>query len=442
MTDTTLAILQKYAGEGAPRYTSYPPATRFSETVTGATLQTWLDAVMPGETISLYVHVPFCARQCWYCGCNQKLARQYGPVGEYVETLLAEIDRTLGLLPEGVRFGHLHFGGGTPTVLSPADMTRVMEAITAHVPAAPGAEIAIEIDPRTLAPEVIPVLGQLGFNRVSLGVQEFDPAVQAAINRIQPLSMIEETVAALRSTGVAEINFDLMYGLPHQTAESLRQTVLASAAMAPSRIALFGYAHVPWFAKSQRMIPEEALPSPQDRAAQALVARRALVDAGYVAIGIDHFALPDDSLAMAFANGTMRRNFQGYTTDTAETLIGLGASSISRTRHGYAQNHAAAHVWAKAVDTGALPVARGLVFEGDDTRRSRIIEDLLCQGRARQDDMTDPGALLAPLEADGLLHRSGGAIELTETGTMLARLVARSFDAYTAGAPKQQATVL
>ncbi|MCU0882761.1 MAG: oxygen-independent coproporphyrinogen III oxidase [Hyphomonadaceae bacterium] len=442
MTDTTLAILQKYAGEGAPRYTSYPPATRFSDTVTGNTLRGWLGDVAPGEVISLYVHVPFCAQQCWYCGCNQKLARHYGPVAGYVETLLLEIDRTLGLLPDGVRFGHLHFGGGTPTVLTPDDMIRVMDALTRRVPAARGAEIAIEIDPRTLAPEMIPVLGKLGFTRVSLGVQEFDPAVQAAINRIQPLAMIEETVAALRGAGVADINFDLMYGLPHQRADSLRQTVLASAAMGPSRIALFGYAHVPWFAKSQRMIQDEALPSPHARAEQALVARRALVDAGYVAIGIDHFALPDDDLAKAFADGSMRRNFQGYTTDTSDTLIGLGASSISRTRHGYAQNHAAAHVWDKAVKTGEVPVARGLVFAGDDTRRGRIIEDLLCQGRASQEDLTDAGALLAPLEADGLLQRRDGAIELTETGTMLARLVARSFDAYQAGASQQQATVL
>ena len=437
-----LAVLRKYAATPAPRYTSYPPATRFGDAVDAARVAGWLGRTDPDRPVSLYAHVPFCRQQCWYCGCNQKLAARYQPVSDYVATLLKEIGLVAGLLPPGLVFGHLHFGGGTPSVLAPEDLALVMEVLLDRFAPARDAEIAIEIDPRTLADEMVRRLPRMGFNRVSIGVQEFDPAVQAAINRHQPLEMIADVTAALRREGIAAVNFDLMYGLPHQTAATLVETVRASAALRPERIALFGYAHVPWFAKAQRLMPEEALPAPAERAAQALAARRALEAEGYVAIGIDHFALPDDPMAVAAAGGRLHRNFQGYTTDRAQTLIGLGASSITRTPWGYAQNHAETNAWTRALEAGTLPVERGLLFEPDDLVRGALIEQLLCTGCARTRDLGDAVADLAPLAADGLLEVADGDVVLSEAGMMLARVVATRFDAYAASISPRQAMAL
>lgn len=437
-----LAVLRKYAATPAPRYTSYPPATRFSDAVDAATVRNWLAATDPGQPVSLYAHVPFCRQQCWYCGCNQKLAARYEPVAAYVTTLLQEIDLVGGILPPGLSFAHLHFGGGTPTVLRPEDLALVMEVLLERFRPLPDAEIAIEIDPRTLADEMVRRLPRMGFNRVSIGVQEFDATVQAAMNRIQPRAMIADLTAALRGEGIAAINFDLMYGLPHQSSASLVETVKACADMRPDRIALFGYAHVPWFAKSQRLMPEEAMPGPDGRAAQALAARRALEAEGYVAIGIDHFALPSDPLAVAAAQGRLHRNFQGYTTDEATTLIGLGASSITRTPHGYAQNIAETNAWTRAVEAGQLPVERGLLFGGDDVTRGTLIEQLLCTGRVRASAITGALEAVEPLEADGLVTVEGDDLVLSEAGMMLARVVATRFDAYQASITGRQAMAL
>jgi oxygen-independent coproporphyrinogen-3 oxidase len=441
-----LATLRKYAATPAPRYTSYPPATKFGAGVDAATLKGWLEAVDPDQPVSLYAHVPFCRQQCWYCGCNQKLAARYQPVSDFVTTLLADIDLVAGILPQGLSFQHLHFGGGTPTVLTPEDLALVTEVLLTRFTALPGAEIAIEVDPRTLEDSMIARLPRMGFNRVSIGVQEFDPVVQKAINRIQPRQMITDVVGALRAEGIEAINFDLMYGLPHQSAASLVETVEACATLRPDRIALFGYAHVPWFAKAQRLLPEEALPTPPQRADQALAARRALEAQGYVAIGIDHFALPHDPLAVAAAAGTLRRNFQGYTTDTAETLVGFGPSSITRTPQGYAQSFAETNAWTRAVEAGELPVERGLAFSGDDAQRADIIAALLCDGRARAEALGETLASLGPLIEDGLATLSGDELVLSEAGMMLARVVAAKVDAYQTapqpGAPSRQATAL
>ena len=305
------SAFEKYAKVNVPRYTSYPTAPHFSTHFAASQYREWLGRLDPDEPVSLYLHVPFCKQQCWYCGCNMKLAARYSPVATYVQHLLCEIDLVAGALPARMPVSHLHFGGGTPTVLEPADLAAVMARLRERFELKPDAEIAIESDPRTLADEMIRQIGALGFNRASFGVQEFDPKVQAAINRIQPPEMVERAILGLRASGVPNINFDLIYGLPHQTAAALCRTVEQCVAMKPDRIALFGYAHVPWVAKNQRMIADDSLPTAPERAEQARAAAATLVKNGYIQIGIDHFALAQDSLAIAAAEGRLHRNFPG-----------------------------------------------------------------------------------------------------------------------------------
>jgi oxygen-independent coproporphyrinogen-3 oxidase len=436
-------VLAPYARRAAPRYTSYPTAPHFVSGFPEDAYRGWLGALDPAEPVSLYVHVPFCRQMCWYCGCNMKLAARYAPVASYVDSLLAEIALVADAIPHRLTVEHLHWGGGTPTALEPADLARVMDVLRARFDLAPGAEIAIESDPRTLTQGMTDEIGRQGFNRASFGVQEFDPAVQKAINRIQPPEMVADCVARLRATGIEGINFDLIYGLPHQTVESLKRTVDLCLAMKPDRIALFGYAHVPWMAKNQRMIDEAVLPDAPERAAQAAAAAEALVAAGWRAIGLDHFARPCDGLATAAAEGRLRRNFQGYTADQAETMIGFGATSIGRTPKGYVQNLAETGAYARAVAAGKLPVAKGLEFRGEDRLRARVIERFMCDGAVDADALgaefgaapgwwADARAALAPMVADGLVEIEGGVVRMTDRGAPVIRVAASAFDAYLA----------
>ena len=439
MSDT----LSRHAARAVPRYTSYPTAPHFQPDFPPETYRDWLARTPADEPVSLYLHVPYCKQMCWYCGCNMKLAARYAPVAAYADTLRDEIALVADALPEGLAVSHLHWGGGTPTALSPDDLSRCMARVASRFDIRHGAELAIESDPRTLSAEMIGMIGALGFTRASFGVQEFDPSVQAAINRIQPPEMVRRAVEGLRAAGVQAINFDLIYGLPHQTAGTLVDSIAIARDMRPDRIALFGYAHVPWMAKNQKMIAAESLPGPAERAEQAARAADALLAAGYVAIGLDHYALPDDSMAIAAREGRLRRNFQGYTTDTAETLIGLGATSIGRTRSGFVQNIAETNAWTRAVQAGVLPVAKGRALTDDDRLRSHVIERIMCDGRI---DLRAASAAfgVAPgwwdddaldgLAADGLLRRDGTALALTPAGRPLARVVAAAFDAYLPGA--------
>ncbi|MCX7684194.1 MAG: oxygen-independent coproporphyrinogen III oxidase [Acetobacteraceae bacterium] len=431
--------LSRHAARAVPRYTSYPTAPHFQPGFPADTWREWLARTPPEEPVSLYLHVPYCRQMCWYCGCNMKLAAREAPVAAYAETLRAEIALAADALPEGLAVSHLHWGGGTPTALSPEDLSRCMARIASRFDVRHGAELAIESDPRTLSAEMIGMIGALGFTRASFGVQEFDPKVQAAINRIQPPGMVRRAVEGLRAAGVAAINFDLIYGLPHQTVRTLLETIAIACDMRPDRIALFGYAHVPWMAKNQRMIEADSLPGPAERAEQAARAAEALVAAGYVPIGLDHFALPEDSLAVAAREGRLRRNFQGYTTDQAETLIGLGATAISRTRFGYAQNIAETNAWARAVRAGVLPVAKGRALTEEDRLRAHVIERIMCDGAVDLDEAAArfgaaPGwwdrAAIEDLAADGLLTLSGARLALTPAGRPLCRVVAAAFDAY------------
>ena len=435
------SAFEKYARASVPRYTSYPTAPHFSTHFPADNYREWLGRLDPGEPISLYLHVPFCKQQCWYCGCNMKLAARYSPVATYVQHLLQEIELVADALPARMPVSHLHFGGGTPTVLEPEDLATVMARLGARFQFLPDAEIAIESDPRTLADAMIRQIGALGFNRASFGVQEFDPKVQAAINRIQPPDMVERAISGLRAAGVPNVNFDLIYGLPHQTAAALCHTVELCAAMKPDRVALFGYAHVPWVAKNQRMIEDSALPNAAERAEQARLAAATLVANGYVQIGIDHFALPGDSLAVAAAEGHLHRNFQGYTADAARTLIGIGATSIGRTPQGYVQNASETGAWSRAVAAGKLSVARGHALRGQDQLRGGVIERIMCDGSVdlaeagralgfADDWYADEIAELEQMQRDGLLTYGNGKLALAPEGLPLARVVAAVFDTY------------
>ncbi|RVT85585.1 oxygen-independent coproporphyrinogen III oxidase [Rhodobacteraceae bacterium CCMM004] len=434
-------VIERYAQIATPRYTSYPTAPHFQTGFDPETYRGWLGALDPAEPLSLYLHVPFCRQMCWYCGCNMKLVKREGPLKDYVETLLSEIALVRDALPGRLRVAHLHWGGGTPTALAPDDLARVTAALETAFDILPDAERAIESDPRTLTDAMVARLADLGFNRASFGVQEFDPEVQRTINRIQPPEMVAEAVGAFRRHGIDAINFDLIYGLPHQTTEKLLRTIDLAAEMAPDRIALFGYAHVPWVAKNQRMIPEDALPDARARADQAAAAAEAVVAAGYRAIGLDHFALPGDGLARAARAGRLHRNFQGYTDDPAATMIGLGATSIGRAPQGFVQNLAETGAWARAVAAGTLPVAKGRAISLDDALRGAVIERIMCDGRADPDAIgrgfgAAPGwwraarEQLAPMAADGLVEVGAHGVALTDRGRPLARLAAAAFDAY------------
>ena len=434
-------LIQKYASKAVPRYTSYPTAPHFDPEFAPQTYAGWLQQIDPVKPVSLYVHIPFCQQLCWYCGCNMRLATRYEPVTEYLETLLKEIALVRQLLSNRLRVQHLHFGGGTPTALSPDDLERVVGALHDQFDFDDSAELAIESDPRTLSDEMIARIGRLGFNRASFGVQEFEPAVQAAINRHQSAELVLRSIEDLRAAGVCGINVDLIYGLPLQTVASLIATVETCIDMAPDRVALFGYAHVPWMAKKQRLIDETSLPDSGERARQAQAAACVLIDGGYDSIGLDHFALPGDPLAQAARAGRLHRNFQGYTVDDAETLLGFGVTAIGRSRCGYVQNHPGAGPYARAIDAGVLPIAKGIALGDDDRLRAEVIERLMCDAEVdtravgrrhgRDDDWcVDAFDELAPLVDDGLVAIDAGRVQVSAKGKPLVRLVAAAFDVY------------
>ena len=430
-----------YLTRPVPRYTSYPTVPHFSDRIGRSDYIAWLEALDPSKPISLYLHVPYCRQLCWYCGCNMKLAKRDAPVLSYAATLMREIRLLARCLPDRMTVGHLHWGGGTPTALTPDALSVAMETIRGDFDLAPDAEIAIESDPRTLTAAMIRRIGHLGFTRVSFGVQEFNPKVQAAINRVQPPDMVRNAVDRFRQVGVRGINFDLIYGLPHQTVATLSETILRCVEMRPDRLALFGYAHVPWMAKKQRLIDADALPGPAERLEQSETAADLIRRAGYIAVGLDHFALPDDELAQAAASGTLRRNFQGYTTDSAAALLGVGTTSISKTPRGFVQNVAETGAWARTVEAGSLPIAKGHALTSQDVLRGEVIEKIMCEGTA---DLNEAGRAagaspswyadalddLAKLASDGVIEWDGSRISTMPEAAALARIVASSFDTY------------
>jgi oxygen-independent coproporphyrinogen-3 oxidase len=424
-----------------PRYTSYPTAVQFGPHVDGATYARWLAALPAGEPVSLYLHVPFCTELCLYCACHTTVARSYGPVEGYVETLGEEIALVAGLLGTPRKAIHVHWGGGSPTMLAAQDFARLMLALARVAGIGAGSEVAIEIDPRTLRRDLVAALADAGVNRASLGVQDFDERVQRAVGRRQSYAETARAAEWLRHAGIAAINLDLMYGLPFQTAASVAATARQALGLAPDRVALFGYAHVPWMKKHQRLLPEEALPDAPERLAQAAAAAEVFLDAGYRPVGLDHFARAGDALVARQRERRLHRNFQGYTTDEAAALIGFGTSSISRLPQGYAQNEARTVAWRDAIASGRLATARGLELTDEDRVRHAIIERLMCdlevdlaeiaaRHQRSLDDFADEIVALVPLTDRGLVSVSGGTIRVAPDARPFVRHVCAVFDQY------------
>lgn len=361
-----------------PRYTSYPTALQFNDAVGPEQFGGWVAALPEGARVSVYVHIPFCERLCWFCACRTQGVRTLSPVAAYVEVLKDEISLLAAALPKGVKIGRLHWGGGSPTILSPEMIGDLAEHLRSLIPFADDIEFSVEIDPTNLSEEKMDAFAAAGMTRSSLGVQDFNPDVQAAIGREQSFEVTRYSVEGLRARGVKSVNIDLVYGLPFQGEAELSYTAQKVLSLSPERVAIFGYAHVPWMAKRQRMIPEDALPDAQARFELFNLASDIFTRAGMVSIGVDHFALPEDSMGIAAANGVLRRNFQGYTVDDSVALIGLGASSISRFPQGYAQNLSATNHYTTAITAGGWSAARGYALAGEDQLRADAIEMLMC----------------------------------------------------------------
>jgi oxygen-independent coproporphyrinogen-3 oxidase len=433
-------LLERY-DKRVPRYTSYPTAPHFHPGINAAVYGRWLRSVGVETPLSLYFHVPFCHEMCWYCGCHTKVVRRYEPIGEYAATMADEVTLIGGMLETRPPVTHMHWGGGTPTILSAEDLEHLMEKIRVGFNVAPDAEIAVEMDPRTMTEDRVRALARAGVNRASLGVQDFNDSVQKAINRIQPYEMTAQVVEWLRAAGIEAINFDLMYGLPYQTVDDVHRTVDLAAKLRPDRVAVFGYAHVPWMKTHQKMIPDESLPDAWQRFEQAEAAAERLAERGYRRIGLDHYALETDSMTGALDEGRLHRNFQGYTTDEARALIGFGASSIGALPQGYVQNAVPLRAWAKAVRNGQPAVDKGIALNNDDRLRRDIIERLMCDmavdlsvESARYAETADTFRneieMLEPMIADGIATIEGDRISITESGRPLMRAVCALFDSY------------
>lgn len=423
-----------------PRYTSYPTAPHFGSAVGPAEFVHWVEAIPPGTEISLYLHVPFCRRLCWFCACRTQGTSSDAPVLAYVQTLMAEIALLKRHLAPGVRLSRLHWGGGTPTLLPPDSIRRLAAAVFDAVPMAEGAEFSVEIDPNEIDAERLDALAAAGMTRASIGVQDFDPDIQKTIGREQGYELTKSVADQIRNRGVTSLNADILYGLPHQTGARIADSVQKLLTLSPDRVALYGYAHVPWMSRRQQMIPSDAMPTPEERLGLFETARQLFLWDGYAEIGIDHFARPEDGMAVAQAAGKLRRNFQGYTDDQAPVLVGLGASSISRFPQGFAQNVSGTADYTRAVRDGQFATHRGHSFAGEDLLRARIIEALMCDFRVSRAEMLRDHRV-TPERLDSLLRDAaeafpgmvvldGTALSIPPKARPLTRMIARAFDAY------------
>jgi oxygen-independent coproporphyrinogen-3 oxidase len=428
--------LRRYASLSVPRYTSYPTAVDFSGAVLPQDYALWLGGIDSSDAISLYLHVPYCRDLCYYCGCHAKAARRDDVIDAYRATLEAEIAQVLGRVRAPLRIKRIHWGGGTPTMLGAEGLASVLRVLQTHCVFEEGFEHAIELDPRSVDQSMAQALANLGINRASLGVQDVDHQVQIAIGRVQPLSLVEAAARHLRAAGVARLNFDLIYGLPHQTPHSLTQTCAAIAALNPDRIACYGYAHLPQRRANQRLIDERALPTSDGRLELAQTMSAAFLVRGFASIGLDHFAKTDDPLAVAAREHRLHRNFQGYTDDDCKILLGFGASAITRLPQGYVQNTADNSLYAKRIASGQLATVRGCRMGAEEHIRAQIIEDLMCNFRTdlklfgAEIDFSEELALLRPLVADGLLTIDNRVIVMTDIGRPLVRVAASVFDQF------------
>jgi oxygen-independent coproporphyrinogen-3 oxidase len=435
-------LLERYDIPG-PRYTSYPTADRFVEAFgaddLGRALADRRDT-RSATPLSLYIHIPFCESVCYYCACNKVITKHHSKGAQYLHYLSREVDMVTQHLGAGQKVSQLHLGGGSPTFLCDAELADLMSMLQRHFELIPGGEFSIEVDPRTVTNERLLSLHRLGFNRLSFGVQDFDPHVQVAVHRVQPQFQVEALMQSARQIGFESINLDLIYGLPLQTPESFERTLKSVVSMRPDRIAVYAYAHLPARFKPQRRINAHELPRPQDKVHMLAMAIDLLTQAGYVYIGMDHFALPNDPLAVAKAQGRLHRNFQGYSTQPDCDLVALGVSAIGRIGPTYHQNAKSLEEYYDLIDQGRLPVVRGLALSQDDILRRAVIMAIMCQGKLDFEAielafMTDfrktfSHALtsLEPLIQEGLVEVDEYGLSVTASGWMLIRAIAMAFD--------------
>ncbi|MBI5766393.1 MAG: oxygen-independent coproporphyrinogen III oxidase [Verrucomicrobia bacterium] len=450
-----LDLIRKYSVAG-PRYTSYPPANHFTaETATLALDEAIAEDNRAGGPISLYFHLPFCETRCWYCGCHTVITRRRASASEYLDDLAREMRLTAAKLDRARPVTQIHLGGGTPTFFPPDELRRLGALIREHFTVAADCEFSVEIDPRRVTEEHVIALQEIGANRASLGVQDTDPRVQLAIHRFQPNSQNIRAFEWLRAHGFTSINVDLIYGLPLQTPDSFARTIVDVLGLGPDRLSVFSYAHIPWIKPSQRIFEDrEQLPGPELKLAMFALAHEKFTAAGYVDIGLDHFARPDDALAIAQRAGTLHRNFQGYSTRADASLYSFGISSISSTADTYRQNHKTLEEWRAALDAGQLPVERGMRLTPEDQARRTIIMRIMCDRRidfAKLSKLIGTDfvsmyagelASLAELIADGLLTPVDGGLEVTPRGVPLLRVIAMKFDAYFVTAARRHAQTI
>ncbi len=438
------ALVKKYDGFG-PRYTSYPTADRFHA---GVRAEQYVNALAarnqerPLQPLSLYVHIPFCNTICYYCACNKVITKDHGRSAKYIRYVGREIDIVGGLIEGGAKVEQLHWGGGTPTFLARDEMSTLMGMLRGGFEFAPQAEVSIEVDPRKVGADTIAFLGELGFNRISVGIQDFDPVVQEAVNRIQTEAETLTVIDAARANGFVSVNADLIYGLPRQTVAGFSATLDKVIAVAPDRIALYSYAHVPHLFKPQRRIDIDAMPAPETKLAILALAIEKLGAAGYVYIGMDHFARPTDELAVAQANRKLHRNFQGYSTKPDCDMLAFGISAIGKVGASYVANVKTLDEYYARLDENVLPVMRGVELNADDLLRRAVIQKLMCNfeldfaavgaehGIAFRDYFAPDLAAVAPLAADGLVDLDERRLQVTARGRLLVRTVAMQFDRY------------
>lgn len=439
-------LLQKY-DLPIPRYTSYPPATQLASDFSELNFRTAIAIGNYKKTpISLYCHIPFCETPCYFCGCNTVITQRKELAEPYLQRLAREIEQTASLIHSQRTVHQLHWGGGTPNYLNLEQIEFLWNTLNQHFSLDRTAEVSIEINPRFIDRNYIYVLKSLGFNRISFGIQDFNPQVQAAINRVQPEEMLFDVMDAMRSAGFESVNVDLIYGLPYQTLKTFRETIRKTIELNPDRIAVFNFAYVPWLKPVQKNLPIEALPSASEKLAILQMTIEELTNNGYVYIGMDHFAKPDDELAVAQNRGQLHRNFQGYTTKPESDLFGFGMTSISMLHDVYIQNQKRIKDYYRAIDEGKFPIEKGVSLSRDDILRRTVIMELMCQFRLSQDALEDKYHLgfdldfdsyfspeideLKALEADGLIKVFSDGIEVTPTGRLLIRNIASVFDTY------------
>ncbi|MBP7709859.1 MAG: oxygen-independent coproporphyrinogen III oxidase [Rickettsiales bacterium] len=434
-------IILKYDNQ-IPRYTSYPTAPHFTAEVNGDLYTDWLQSLTSGETLSLYIHIPFCQKLCWYCGCYTKITERYAPVEDYTYLLIRELRIVADLLRQkNHKVSHIHFGGGSPTILLPETFKNLMKVIKSEFIIADDAEVAIEADPRTVNEEKISTYAEEGINRVSIGVQDFNHDVQLAINREQSFDLVYDCVKLFRKHGIENVNLDLIYGLPKQTVEGIKKNIDYTMLLHPNRIALFAYAHVQWMKKHMRLIDEDDLPDNFSRIAMYRAASEKLRQEGFVSIGLDHFTRNDNTMMEALKNKKLKRNFQGYSTDTANNVIGFGVSAISYLPFGYAQNTLNFEEYKKNVLDKKLSIAKGIIINEEDRLRKKIIDEVMCYMEVDLDTICNSFnrpqnyfkkeiKALGELEKDGLITIKNNVIKIHPDAPQITRVVSSFFDKF------------